>query len=68
MQRWLNFDLDRGGVAWGILCCWIGVASNLLLLSFGVTIFYIVPWTLFGVPAAASALIWVIARRGVGGR
>jgi hypothetical protein len=64
MRRWLNFDSDRGGVAWGILCCWIGVISNLILLSLGVTIFYIVPWTLFGVPALASALIWAASRRG----
>lgn len=63
MRAWLNFETDRGGVAWGILCCWIAVLSNLLLLGLGVTIFYIVPWTMFGVPAVASAVIWLASRR-----
>ncbi len=63
MQRWLDFESDRGGVAWGILCCWLGVVSNLLLLSLGVTIFYIVPWTLLGVPAVTSFVTWMASTR-----
>lgn len=56
-QGWINFDTDRGGVFWGVLCCWLAVFSNLGLLSLDVPIFYIVPWNFFGVPVAVTLAI-----------
>ncbi len=57
LNAWLNFDTDRGGVLWGAACCWLAVLSNMLLLAFAVPVFYLVPWTLFGVPLLVSLLI-----------
>lgn len=57
-HTWINFDTNRGGVLWGVLCCWLAVFSNLGLLSIDVSIFYIVPWNLFGVPIAVTLAIW----------
>lgn len=63
-RRWIRFDADEGGIAWAILCCWIGVLGNILLLGAGVPIFVVVPWSLFGVPLLVTLLLWLIARRG----
>ena len=60
MRRWLSFDTDRGAVLWGILCCWLAVAENLLLLRIGVSIFWIVPLDLFFVPLAVSLALWLL--------
>ena len=65
IRRWVNFDTDRGGVLWGVLCCWLAVLSNFALLAMGVTIFYIVPWNIFGVPLAVTGLMWAVSRRAV---
>jgi hypothetical protein len=59
-RGWFNFDTDRGAVLWGVLCCWLAVLSNIGLLALDVPIFYIVPWSLFGVPLAATLAIWVV--------
>ena len=67
LEAWTSFDSDRGGVLWGIACCWLAVLSNLALLAFAVPIAYVVPWTLFGVPLLVTLLI-AAARRVVGGK
>ena len=61
-RGWINFDTDRGAVLWGMLYCWLTVLSNIGLLTLGVPIFYIVPWSLFGVPIAVTAAIWLAKR------
>jgi hypothetical protein len=55
MNRWLNAQSDHGGVLWGILCCWLMVAANFLLLDLHVAIFYVVPFDVFGVPLLVTA-------------
>ena len=62
-RGWINFDTDQGGVLWGCLCCWLGVLSNFGMLSLGVPIFYIVPWSLFGVPIVVTLLVWAAQRQ-----
>jgi hypothetical protein len=62
MNRWAHFDTDEGGVLWGILCCWLAVCGNLILLAFGVPIDWIVPLDLFGVPILASLTQWLASR------
>jgi len=62
MGKWLNLASDQGGVFWGILCCWLAVLANVTLLGVGVTIFYIVPLDLFGVPIIVSLLMWLAHR------
>ena len=59
-EGWFNFDSDRGAVLWGILCCWLAVLSNIGLLALDVPIFYIVPWSLFGVPLAVTCAVWAV--------
>ena len=43
MGDWLSFTSSRGGVLWAVLCCWVGVFANLLLLTQEVNIAYLVP-------------------------
>lgn len=57
-RGWFNFDTDRGAVLWGVLCCWLAVLSNMGLLALDVPVFYIVPWSLFGVPLVVTLAIW----------
>ena len=63
MQRWLSFETDQGAVLWGILCCWLAVAGNVSLLGLGVSIFWVVPFDLFGVPILVSLALWVFQRK-----
>lgn len=48
---------------WAIGCCWTVVWGNYLLLDLGVTVFWIVPIDLFGVPALVTAVFHVLRRR-----
>jgi len=62
-KQWTRTDTDNGGVLWAILCCWLAVFGNLLLLAGGVSVSLVVPWSLFGVPLAATMLLWLVGRR-----
>jgi hypothetical protein len=62
MIRWARFDTDEGGVLWGILCCWLAVCGNVVLLALGVTIYWIVPLDLLAVPILASLAQWLASR------
>jgi hypothetical protein len=62
MIRWARFDTDQGGVLWGILCCWLAVCGNLVLLAWDVNIHWIVPLDLFAVPILASLAQWLTSR------
>ncbi len=63
-RRWKSFNTDEGGILWAILCCWVGVLGNQLLLGAGVPISVVVPWSLFGVPLVVTLFLWLLARRG----
>ncbi len=62
MRSWLRFDTDKGGVVWGILCCWLGVLLNLAFVRAEVSPFVIVPCDLFVVPGLVTAGLWLSAR------
>ena len=55
-------DSDVQAILWAIACCWLAVGLNFLLLDLGVTIFYVVPIDLIGVPLAVTAA-FALARR-----
>ncbi len=54
---------DGEAIVWAIACCWIVVWGNYLLLDLGVTVFWLVPIDLFGVPALVTALFLPFRRR-----
>ena len=61
-----TYRADLNAVGWSIACCWLVVWGNYALLGFGVTVFYLIPIDLFGVPLAVTAafhLIAVLTRR-----
>ena len=60
MRAWFSLTSDRGGVLWGILCCWLAVIANICLLGVDVPIFYIAPIDLFGVPGVVSLVMWFL--------
>jgi hypothetical protein len=60
MHQWLSLRTDRGGVLWGILCCWLAVTANVLLFSLHVPVFYVVPFDVFGVPLIVTLALWLI--------
>lgn len=63
-RQWIRFDTDQGGLLWAVLCCWLGVLGNMVLVAAGVPIAFIVPWSLFGVPLAVTLVLWLAGRRG----
>lgn len=54
---------DGEAILWAIACCWTVVWGNYLMLDLGVTVFWIVPIDLFGVPALVTALFLLLRRR-----
>jgi hypothetical protein len=60
MREWLNGRTDRGGVLWGIVCCWSMVAANFALLHFRAPIFYVVPFDVIGVPVMVTLALRVL--------
>jgi hypothetical protein len=63
MQAWLNGATDRGGVLWGILCCWLLVLMNFALFGFHTPVFYVVPFDVVGVPLIVTLALWAAGPR-----
>jgi len=61
-----RYRADLSAVAWSVACCWFVVWGNYVMLGLGVTVFYLIPIDLFGVPLVVTAtfrLIPVLTKR-----
>ncbi len=52
---------DFSAIFWAIACCWLVVWGNYAMLGLGVTVFYLIPIDLFGVPLVVTATFYLIA-------
>ena len=56
-----KYRADLSAVAWSVACCWLVVWGNYAMLGLGVTVFYLIPIDLFGVPLVVTATFRLIA-------
>jgi hypothetical protein len=54
---------DGAAILWAIACCWLAAGGNYLLLAFGLTVFYIVPFDLVVVPLLVTVVLQALRPR-----
>lgn len=55
-----TYRADLSAVCWGISCCWLVVWGNYAMLELNVTVFYLIPIDLFGVPILVTVLFHLV--------
>lgn len=62
MLKLLDPLRDESAVLWGVLCCLVGILTNVALLSAGISISLVVPWAFFGVPLVVTVFLLACRR------